>query len=322
MNRRLSFYKYQMAILRKTAEPLQIGKELEDESTIMLYPWDDFCMITWEATDDMAKEFHPHQIVQALRLTKPAHSRNFQYIPTLFGFHQIDDRLVLRVSSEKYSLRKMLANRGTMASRGARLVQQLILMYAEFKRAKVTARTLAPESIYVDERCEQLTPTDLTALAYHHEPVLYFPEVKLPYNNQKLGVNWMTRLDSPDWDLWSVGVICLEIIVGSELVLLLKTYEDVEVLLADIRAFVPMATHNLLREMLLLVRDTNAIINAKADQIESVYRIEEAINGMKVARRGNGILKKRLDHFQEHVVHHAAYLEETHGWTEHLEADM
>ena len=110
-----------------------------------------------------------------------------------------------------------------MASRGHLLIQQLILMYAELKRAGVIARTLAPTTIYVDQLCEQMILIDITALAYHSEPVLFFPEVIMPYNNQKLGVNQFTRLDSPDWDLWSIGMISLEIIVGTELVLLLTT---------------------------------------------------------------------------------------------------
>ena len=57
--------------------------------------------------------------------------------------------------------------------------------------------------------------TDISALVYHSEPVFYFPEVKMPYNNQKLGVNWLTRLTSPDWDLFSIGMMSLEIIVGN-----------------------------------------------------------------------------------------------------------
>ena len=54
-----------------------------------------------------------------------------------------------------------------MASHGHRLIQQLILMYAELKRARVTARSLAPTTIFVDDHGEQLTFTDVTALAYH-----------------------------------------------------------------------------------------------------------------------------------------------------------
>ena len=109
-----------------------------------------------------------------------------------------------------------------MASHGHRLIQQLILMYAELKKAQVTARTFTPTTIFVDEFCEQMTFNDVTALAYHHEPVLYFPEARMPYNNRKLNENPLTKAWSNEWDLWSIGMIALEIIVGTELVLLLR----------------------------------------------------------------------------------------------------
>lgn len=84
-----------------------------------------------------------------------------------------------------------------------------------------------------------MTFVDISAIAFHDERVYYFPEAIMPYNNQKLGTNWLTSHSSKDWDLWSIGMITLEIIVGSELVLPLKTYKDVEDLVVDIRPFIP-----------------------------------------------------------------------------------
>ena len=81
----------------------------------------------------------------------------------------------------------------------------------------------------------------------------------MPYDNRMLGVNPYTRLDSPDWDLWSIGMMSLEIIVGTDLVLLLSTYDNVESLMMDIRPHIPMVTYHLLDEMLFLVRDQNVL---------------------------------------------------------------
>ena len=96
----------------------------------------------------------------------------------------------------------------------------------------------------------------------------------MPYDNRKLDINPFTRLDSPDWDLWSIGMMSLEIIVGTDLVLLLTTYEAVESLMADIRPFIPSSTHLLLTEMLFFVSDAKAMINAKSDFFETIYKIE------------------------------------------------
>ena len=63
VDRRTSFHKYQMDILSKTAEPMQIGRDLDDDSPLMLFPWDEHCLVTWKIDDDMENEFYPHQIV-------------------------------------------------------------------------------------------------------------------------------------------------------------------------------------------------------------------------------------------------------------------
>ena len=76
-----------------------------------------------------------------------------------------------------------------MLNRGHLIIQQLILMYAELKRAKAVARTLCPSTIFVDLACENMTLSDISALVYYNEPVYFSPEVVMPYNNQKLGTN-------------------------------------------------------------------------------------------------------------------------------------
>ena len=159
-----------------------------------------------------------------------------------------------------------------------------------------------------------MTLTDLTALAYHSEPVIYIPESIMPYDNRKLDINPYTRLDSPDWDLWSIGMMSLEIIVGTDLVLPLTTYEAVESLMTDIRPFIPSSTHLLLTEMLFFVSDAKAMINAKGDFFETFYQIEEAINGIEKAKQGNRIIKERVDLFTTKTIEHGEELAVKYAW--------
>ena len=95
----------------------------------------------------------------------------------------------------------------------------------------------------------------------------------MPYCNRNLGANKHTPSWSPDWDLWSIGMMALEVIVGSELVLPLQTYEDVEKLMADIQGHIPMSTHRLLHEMIFEVRDERVVQNAKCEHFETIYTI-------------------------------------------------
>ena len=72
----------------------------------------------------------------------------------------------------------------------------------------------------------------------------------------------LTNLTSPEWDLWSVAVMILEVISGSDLVLLLKPYEDVQALMVDIGPYMSVALNNLLNEILFFAKDGTAIYNA------------------------------------------------------------
>ena len=111
----------------------------------------------------------------------------------------------------------------------------------------------------------------------------------------------MTRAASNDEDLRCIGVIALLVVVGSELLLLLRTEEAVESMMADERHHMPTATHQLLDELLFHVRDRDLLENAKDEHFETIYRVEEASAGIERARSGNGILNTRLETFQAHA---------------------
>ena len=56
--------------------------------------------------------------------------------------------------------------------------------------------------------------------------------------------------------------------------------------------------------MLFYVKDDQAIINSKSDFFKSIYKIEEAINGMEKAKMGNSIIKKRVEAFHAYAKEH------------------
>ena len=48
----------------------------------------------------------------------------------------------------------------------------------------------------------------------------------MPYSNQSCREHELTALDNGERDLWSVGMIVLEIVVGPEIVLGLKSHSQ------------------------------------------------------------------------------------------------
>ena len=109
-------------------------------------------------------------------------------------------------------------------------------------------------------------------------------------------------------------MMSLEIIVGTDLVLLLSTYDNVESLMMDIRPHIPMVTYHLLDEMLFLVRDENVLKNANTDCFEAFYKIEEAINGIENAKMGNILIKARVDQYHAATVENGDQLAMKYSW--------
>ena len=105
VDKRRIFYRFQLDVLRKTAEPLQLAGDLDGGLPRKFYHCNDYGFQTWRADDNFEKEFYPHEIVTAIRLTKPAHKRQYMFIPTLTGFYKINDRLCLQITCQKYRLR-------------------------------------------------------------------------------------------------------------------------------------------------------------------------------------------------------------------------
>ena len=65
----------------------------------MIWPCDEIAMVTWDAADDFEHEFFPYQIVQAIRLTRPALVKRYQFIPHFLGFQKYGNRVALRLAS-------------------------------------------------------------------------------------------------------------------------------------------------------------------------------------------------------------------------------
>ena len=90
----------------------------------------------------------------------------------------------------------------------------------ELELAKVTHRSISPKTIQLPADMTTLILTDLTNMCDADDEVEYEQGGVAPYCSLSfLEHNHFERSD-PAWDTWSVGVIILEILLGSEFVLL------------------------------------------------------------------------------------------------------
>ena len=113
-------------------------------------------------------------------------------------------------------------------------------------------------------------------------------------------------------------MMVLEVIVGSELVLPIKTYEETQQLVLDIMGHIPAPTYRLINQMLFEVRDKMAVEHARDAHMFSAYDIHGAIKGMEKAKMSNPILKRRCMAFEEYSASNAEDLRALHYWHKDL----
>ena len=106
----------------------------------------------------------------------------------------------------------------------------------------------------------------------------------MPYSNQALKEHSLTQPHDQERDLWSVGIIILEILLGSELVLGLKTNAEVRDLIQFVQSWLGARLSSLLTGLLLEVRF--GVVKEILDDghLDSERRVSRAIEDVQKAK--------------------------------------
>ena len=114
-------------------------------------------------------------------------------------------------------------------------VQDIVLaFYNSFKLLndhKLTLRTIQPSTVLYDDKLKAIIFTDLRHYCKHNEDVVKQTETSFPYSCSFEPMLLTKGSSEPGRDRWSVAVILLEILVGSELILSQGSYEELKNLL-------------------------------------------------------------------------------------------
>ena len=120
-----------------------------------------------------------------------------------------------------------------------------------------------------------------------------------PYSSQGFVELMANTKGDPHWDTWSVAVVILEILMGSEFVVLEKTYESIVWLLHHAEPFIDQEVHSFLEEMLNdgFFDKATAFVQKSEDGSSDV--ILESIRKMDVVVADQGVWVDKLALFKK-----------------------
>ena len=147
-------------------------------------------------------------------------------------------------------LRTVIGDRGVMIQHGHKIVKALLKGLLQLDSDKIYVRAIQPTTTLLSGGMDQVMFCDIKSACvlggYAEKKV----NVSMPYNISKDRRYLAISPDSAFWDHWSVGVMILEILLGSDIVLAAQTKENLEKIVEDFGDYLEFKIMRLLNALL------------------------------------------------------------------------
>jgi hypothetical protein len=130
------------------------------------------------------------------------------------------------------------------------LIKLLLDAYIELEKSDVRLRSIQPSSTFYSTKLDKVVFSDISASCQRNSTASRKVEVRAPYSSIGFFQFNTKPSSSPFWDRWSIGIMILEIIVGTDLLLEHTTYSELEKFLADCMDYLDVETFEFLNCML------------------------------------------------------------------------
>lgn len=209
-----------------------------------------FCAKTWDLSRSFAGEHVPQEVLKYLQVTKLAERQDCAHLPSFSAMFREGMMLQIEFKNEAQKLSQFIADRVFMESYGSIIFMSLIAALAELSEVGIVHRNLSPDSIYVSNDFSKLKFSDFqnSLMTSWNDGARAFGI--FPYSALQDKVAKQEGAESPGQDLWSVGVVLLEIVVGSNFVQNARRVEDIESIMSLVEEYVPKEVYDLLDDLL------------------------------------------------------------------------
>jgi hypothetical protein len=172
-------------------------------------------------------------------------------VPSFFEFYKDGNMVMVKYSHQPIRLRSIIGRRNEMYLKGSKIIKLLLMGLLELKEHGVKVYNIEPSSIYLNDDYSKLVFADIRHMASNDEKKCPVITTKPPYCGLfgllKEREHWETQAR----DMYSIGVVILEIIVGTELAIMTKRPLGLTKLLSDLIDYVDKDTMALLNYLIL-----------------------------------------------------------------------
>ena len=153
---------------------------------------------------------------------------------------------------------------------------------------------VTPDGVFVSSQGTKLVVVDLFDVTYPGSRVLGMRKGSMPYSNQDLVEHELTGYHNQERTMWSIGIMILELFVGSEVVECLRTHQDVFDLTTHIAGQVGNRLYALLHGLLFEVRFKVVMDTLEDGILDDATRVSMALKEVTKKVKESNIVEKML----------------------------
>jgi hypothetical protein len=207
--------------------------------------------MVWSLAPNIYQEERPDTIMRVVKNARYAASRHIKALPHFQSLTRNGTHLMLTLSSGYRPLRAMLHLRELMQHRAPVLIRALLSAYLEVSKAhKLTLRNLTPSNVMLDRSFSQVIFADISELCQQDDGTQPSTLSPLPYSAMLLPAYRKSPRCHTIFDRWSVGVIMLEILLGTSAVMTITSIPAAEDLFDLSRKFLDKDTVAVIKYLL------------------------------------------------------------------------
>ena len=219
------------------------------------------------------------------------------------------------VSVQPVLLRNLIGNQSEMQICGGRIVRMLLQALLELDRLDKHNRYLQPNTISLSRGFELLTFIDISNMCDSGSEADLNLVGIAPYSASRFREFDTVPKSVYDWDFWSVGVIILEILVGSQLILSCRDYDEIVSLMNGCKEYLDPQLHQLLQ--ILMIEGEPQDLQYFLDEVlnDQSTIVAENVRGLREAFMEDSDLKSKQLLARYYVGKNIGELGEKHNYT-------
>ena len=182
-----------------------------------------------------------------------------------------------------------------MATDGWKIILQLLEAYLELQKVGVTLHAIEPKNIFLSEDLSELVLVGIQQLVQHEGEDLMPMLRRMPYSN----FYQLEYTSQPAWsnnrDLWSLGVVILEIIIGPEWIMDISSGGELYDVLEGVKPYIGPDLYYMINWMTLTEKDKVVKTMVTRTSIQDHAALKMAVEKIELAKTN----AKNFQHFYD-----------------------